>query len=141
MPNDLFDELKSRPDNTVVLISGGKVQKHRKAVASSARSFAEDGYEVFVDCVVGPWHFDIYSAAFGAFDYAILDLDVATAVDRMRRRGDTTVEQEGVEMLWQFFREYPEVLAQYSLNAAMREDLVLREFERSRAEGKLRYAG
>ena len=106
-------------------------------VAATARAFADGGYVVFVDGVVGPWHLPAFEAQLGNFDYAILDLNKATAVDRMQRRGDGKPEEEGVALLWQFFQRYPEVLARHRLNAATDADAVMNEFENRRAAGEL----
>ena len=134
---DAFLGFLAHPIDPYSLKSHAQAETVARAVASSARSFAEQGYEVFIDGVNGPWHLAIYDGGLGSFDYAILDIDTEVAIERMRKRGDAKLEQDGVTMLWRFFHEYPDVLGRHALAAAGSEETVMGEFERRRAAGEL----
>lgn len=108
-----------------------------RAIAACAASFAESRYAVFLDGVIGPWNLPIYEARLVEFDYAILDVDGATAINRMCQRGDSNIEQHSIDRLWRFFQKYPDVLSRHRLNAAEDVDAVVTEFETRRAAGEL----
>jgi AAA domain len=134
---DQFLRFLAHPVDPLSLESREQADTLTSVVASTARSFAQRGYAVFVDGVVGPWYLSVYEQHLGEFDYAILDLDMATVVNRRRGRGDNTADKDGVKLLWQFFRRYPDVLAKHRLNAAANEDAIMREFKDRRAAGDL----
>jgi len=52
------------------------------AFLSAARAFAEHGYEVYVDGVIGPWWIDTITGVMPACDYLILHADLDTVLDR-----------------------------------------------------------
>ena len=138
---DQFLRFLAHPVDPFSLESRAQAETMARTVSSTASAFAEDGYTVFIDGVIGPWNLSIYEAHLGEFDYAILDLGKATAVERMRRRGDGEPEEEGVALLWRYFQEYPAILAKHRLDAGKGEADVMREFENRRRAGELVRAG
>lgn len=71
---------ESRTQNTSVV----------KAFLNAARSFHEDGYDVYVDGVIGPWWLDDIVRIFPRFDYVILHADLPTMSSRAPLRSAHT---------------------------------------------------
>lgn len=60
-----------------------------RAVGRAAGAFADEGYEVFVDGVVGPWFLPLVRGAIGSrhrIAYVLLEVELATALARVRDR-------------------------------------------------------
>ena len=91
---------ESRAQNTVVL----------DALAATAAIFAQGGYDVFADGIVGPWFFDPwYAAAVAAhldLHYVLLLPDEATTVARATSRQQPALtDPEPVRFMWRQFAE------------------------------------
>ncbi|MGD8828968.1 MAG: AAA family ATPase [Pseudomonadales bacterium] len=69
---------ESRSQNAAVL----------RAFLHAAVSFSDDGYEVFVDGVIGPWWLETITAVVARFEYVLLHADLATAEGRVQGRAD-----------------------------------------------------
>ena len=82
-----------------------------QAMAAAAAVYADAGYEVMVDGVVGPWFFDPWLAAAKArsvdLRYVVLRPDEETAVSRaLGRAGAADLRDEGpVRTMWRFFAD------------------------------------
>lgn len=66
-----------------------------RAFLQAARSFNEDGYDVCIDGVIGPWWFTTIRAVFPAFDYVILHADLSTVLRRTSDRA--LIEQSSAD--------------------------------------------
>jgi predicted kinase len=89
---------ESQSQNTVVL----------DALAASASIFAQGGYEVFVDGVVGPWVLTPWLAAARTagldLRYVVLLPELATTVARAAaRQAPGLTDAQTVEFMWQQF--------------------------------------
>jgi len=89
---------ESRTQNTVVM----------EALAAAAASYAQGGYEVFVDGIVGPWFFEPWlAAARGSgldLHYVVLLPDEAKTIARATSRtAPALVDPEPVRFMWQQF--------------------------------------
>ncbi|MEZ5168806.1 MAG: AAA family ATPase [Acidimicrobiales bacterium] len=75
-------------------------------VADAAAGYAEAGYFVVWDGVVGPWFLDRVASRLAArhldLSYLVLRVDRTTALTRVRHR-DGTVEAAGAETMWDQF--------------------------------------
>lgn len=82
------------------------------ALATQAAVCATDGYEVFVDGVVGGWFFDIWRDVAQRHDvtvrYVLLLPDLATATARAvaRTAEGAMTDAKVVEKMWRAFREF-----------------------------------
>ena len=79
-------------------------------LAAGAAAFAEAGYEVFVDGIVGPWFFDPWKAAAkaGGLDlrFVVLRPDEAATVARaVARAGHPMRDPSVVSFMWRQFAE------------------------------------
>jgi hypothetical protein len=60
-----------------------------RALGRAAGSFAEDGYSVFLDGVIGPWFLPILARELPSgipLEYVVLQVDLEQALDRVRQR-------------------------------------------------------
>lgn len=78
------------------------------AVADAAATYAEGGYTVVWDGIVGPWFLDRVLARFAArgvrVRYLVIRADRETALARVRER-DGTVDTSGAEVMWNQFAD------------------------------------
>lgn len=77
---------ESRAQNTTVM----------RAVARSARAFAESGYQVVVDGVIGPWFLDVFREEQGpsqlSLQYVVLRAELSETIRRGTSRSDPVDE-------------------------------------------------
>ncbi len=57
-----------------------------RSFLQAARSFAEDGYDVYVDGVIGPWWLDEVRRYCPDYRYVLLHVDLDTALSRTKAR-------------------------------------------------------
>ena len=69
---------ESKPQNTAVI----------RAFLKAARSFYDDGYEVFVDGVIGPWWLETIDELLPKFEYVVLHASLETVLQRTRERAE-----------------------------------------------------
>ena len=79
-----------------------------RAFTACTEHYANGGYHVFVDGVIGPWHFDPWLELAGkglSVDYVILRPDQQTTVDRAAARaaGGALVDRDVVAAMWAQF--------------------------------------
>ncbi|MEM9513554.1 MAG: AAA family ATPase [Actinomycetota bacterium] len=78
----------------------------------TAAGFADAGYTVVWDGIVGPWFLDRVAQRLRsrsvALRYLVLRTDRSTGLDRVRRR-DGTVETSGAETMWDQFADLGEL--------------------------------
>jgi predicted kinase len=91
---------ESRAQNTVVL----------DALAATSAIFAQGGYDVFADGIVGPWFFDPWLAAAARanleLDFVLLLPDEATTVARATsRRPPAMTDPQVVTFMWRQFAQ------------------------------------
>ncbi|MEM7017284.1 MAG: AAA family ATPase [Pseudomonadota bacterium] len=60
-----------------------------RAFLRTAESFAADGYQVYVDGVIGPWWLETIKAVLPRFNYAIMTADLEIVLERTRQRSLT----------------------------------------------------
>jgi predicted kinase len=83
-----------------------------QALAQAAATYAQGGYEVLVDGIVGPWFFDPWLAVARERDldlrYILLMPDEATAVARAaaRRAPGAMTDPEVVRTMWRNFQTF-----------------------------------
>jgi len=83
-----------------------------QALAQTAATFACGGYEVIVDGIVGPWFFDPWLAAAGAYDldlrYVVLMPDEAVTVARAvaRTAPGAMTDADVVRTMWGQFQSF-----------------------------------
>lgn len=71
--------VESKPQNTTVV----------RSFLAAALSFYEDGYDVFLDGVIGPWWLETVRKTLPTFQYAILHADLDTVLKRTIERSIT----------------------------------------------------
>ena len=62
-----------------------------KVLAQAAQGYAEGGYFVIVDGVVGPWFLDAFTGLSVRVHYIVLQIDVESAIARCQARGGDTL--------------------------------------------------
>ena len=67
---------ESKPQNTAVV----------RAFLRAANSYFQDGYDVVVDGVLGPWWLELMQSELSAFEYTILHADLETVLQRTADR-------------------------------------------------------
>ena len=120
---------ESRQQNEVVI----------DVISGAARRFAEGGYEVVVDGIVGPWFLDRFrgplTEAEVAMRYVVLRPDATTALGRATSRGtDALTNPEPVERIYREFCELgryeANVLDSTSLSPEQTVDEIRRRLQR-----------
>jgi cytidylate kinase len=78
---------ESRAQNTTVM----------RAVGRAARTYAEGGYQVVVDGVIGPWFLDVFRSELGpaqlSLQYVVLRAELAETIRRGTTRPDPVDER------------------------------------------------
>jgi predicted kinase len=112
---------ESKPQNTAVL----------RAFLRAAQSFAQDGYDVYVDGVIGPWWLDTIEQIFPRFAYVLLRADLATVLHRTSERA-TADQASANSILVQTMHEQFNAVRGYDRHiidtAGPTQDAVLAEF-------------
>ena len=85
------------------------------AWATAAAAFADGGYSVVVDGIIGPWHLDLVSAALGGPEcethYVVLRPPLAVTLARARSRVPRSARsapltaEEPIRTMWERFAE------------------------------------
>lgn len=77
------------------------------ATAAQVRAFADGGFPVVVDVVLGPWHVNRFAAALGTtFGYIVLRPSKHITVDRATRRDPGALTDSApVEHMWNEFAD------------------------------------
>jgi predicted kinase len=60
-----------------------------RAFLRAAKTYFDDGYDVLIDGVLGPWWLDIIGAELPVFEYTILHADLKTVLQRTSHRAKT----------------------------------------------------
>jgi predicted kinase len=90
--------------------SRGQNRAILRAVGRAAGAFADEGYAVFVDGIVGPWFLPLVRGAIGSrhpIAYVLLDVDLATARSRVRERQGPGESTRVEHMHRAFARDHP----------------------------------
>lgn len=107
-----------------------------RAFLRAARSFADDGYEVFVDAVLGPWWLEVIDDLVPGCEYVLLHADLETVLRRTRERLHQPASERLVRTMHAQFERYP---AACRLETGGRSaDAVLEEFLARRAAADFR---
>ena len=61
-----------------------------RAFLRAANAYFQDGYDVFIDGVIGPWWLELIEAELTTFRYAILHADLETVQRRTSERAKTS---------------------------------------------------
>ena len=125
----------SRAQNTVVL----------NALARAAATYAQGGYRVFADGIVGPWFFDPWIDAARSvgveLHYVVLLPDEATTVLRATTRGAHPLTDPGpVRFMWRQFAELKTHAHHVVDTTTLTEDATIALLERGLGEGRYRLA-
>ncbi len=77
------------------------------ATAAQARAFADGGFPVVVDAVLGPWHLDAFAVALGTrFGYVVLRPDKQITIDRATGRDPGALtDVDPVAHMWNEFAD------------------------------------
>lgn len=89
LPSDLFYDFPATPIDPTLPESHHQNTIIMRALARSARAFAEGGYHVLLDGVIGPWFLPVLReelAAGPSVSYLVLRVGEAEALRRVRRR-------------------------------------------------------
>jgi chloramphenicol 3-O-phosphotransferase len=88
LDSDLFYGFPARPIDPTRPESQAQNETILRALSRSARAFAEGGYDVFFDGIVGPWFLPIVREELRgvALHYVVLRASEADAVSRVRDR-------------------------------------------------------
>lgn len=111
-----------------------------RAVGRSARTFAEGGYRVVVDGVIGPWFLPVLREALsgvGPVSYLVLRVPEAEAVRRVRGRQGPG-ESARVRHMAAAFAELGEYAAHALETAGRSPEDVLAEAQQGLREGRFR---
>lgn len=87
--SDLFYEFPAVPIEPTLAESHHQNTVIMRAVALAARAFAEGGYRVFLDGVVGPWFLPVLREELAGgprVSYVVLRADASLALQRVRER-------------------------------------------------------
>ncbi len=80
-----------------------------RAFCRAASAFHEAGYAVVLDGIVGPWMLPLVAEEFARADvdfaYAVLRIDLATAVQRGTGRGETPAPRRVIEQMHAAFSD------------------------------------
>ncbi|MEO1058697.1 MAG: AAA family ATPase [Actinomycetota bacterium] len=99
----------------------------------TAAGFADAGYTVVWDGIVGPWFLDRVAQRLRSRDvalrYLVLRTDRSTALDRVRQR-DGTTETSGAEKMWDQFADLGD-LQSHAVSAAGAVDEVVERCRRA----------
>ena len=80
---------ESKPQNTTVV----------RSFLKSALSFYEDGYDVFLDGVIGPWWLQAVQEILPSFQYAILHANLETVLQRTKERANIAQSSANPELV------------------------------------------
>lgn len=107
-----------------------------RAFLAAARAFAEGGYEVYVDGVIGPWWLETIEAALPEYGYVLLHVDLTGALARTRSRPDQpSASPQVVRVMHAQFEAVTELDARRIDTTERTAAAVLEEFLRRRAAG------
>ncbi|MEN8161221.1 MAG: AAA family ATPase [Myxococcota bacterium] len=139
IPSDLFYGFPTRPIDPTRPESQHQNTVIMRALGRAARTFAEGGYDVVLDGVVGPWFLPVLVAELGdaaPISYVLLEVPEAAAVERVRRR-DEPGASPGVRHIVAAFADAPgfdahridaRALSPEALLAVVRDGIAARRF-------------
>jgi chloramphenicol 3-O-phosphotransferase len=141
LATDCFYAFPARPIDPSRPESHGQNVAIMKALARAAGAFAESGYDVFVDGVVGPWFLPLVAGelATAGFppDYAILRANLAETLERAAARSQR-VEERVVRQMHGAFAQLGPFEAYVLDTTGTPPERVVEEFRRRQAEGGFR---
>ncbi|MEM6999354.1 MAG: AAA family ATPase [Pseudomonadota bacterium] len=59
-----------------------------EAYCNAANTYRQHGYQVIIDGVIGPWHFEALTQLMGSFHYILLHAPLATTLQRVAQRNN-----------------------------------------------------
>jgi cytidylate kinase len=137
--SDLFYEFPARPIDPTQAESHHQNTVIMRALGRAARTFAEGGYDVVLDGVIGPWFLPVLVAELGGTEplsYVLLEISEAEAVARVRGR-EGPGASAGVRHMVAAFAEAPgfdahrldtRALSPEALLAVVRDGIAARRF-------------
>lgn len=113
-----------------------------QAVASSARAYAEGGYFVVLDGIIGPWYLDYYRDLGVPLHYIVLRPELETAVSRVKARssGYSLNESGPVVQLHTAFSDLAELESHVIKTHGLTRDAQMHAVVESLASGRFRLA-
>ena len=106
--DDLY-EWPARKIDPIMTESKAQNEAIVRAFCRAATAFQEAGYEVVIDGIVGPWMLplvaDEFARARTEFAYAVVRVELETAIARGTGRADTPVERRVVEQMHAAFAD------------------------------------
>lgn len=119
---------ESKPQNTTVM----------RSFLLAACSFYEDGYDVLIDGVIGPWWLDTIREILPRFEFVILHEDRATVLQRTSERAKTaqaSANPKLVRVMHGQFDALTETAKRTIDTSGKTTQVVLDEFMERRARG------
>ena len=104
--SDFFYEFIAKPIDPSTPESQHQNGVILQAVARATHAFANGGYTVYVDGVIGPWFLDVFEEALAPdipTHYIVLQASAAEAVDRVRGREGPGLSPKVLRMVPKFF--------------------------------------
>jgi chloramphenicol 3-O-phosphotransferase len=113
------------------------------AVARAARAYAEGGYDVFIDAVIGPWFLPTFARELrdlvSPVDYVVVRADLDTTLERATTRADADkFDVEGVRHMHAAFADLGDYEAHVLETTGHGADETVREIEQRLATESLR---
>jgi predicted kinase len=135
--SDTFYAFPARPIDPTTPASQRQNASVMRALGRAASSFAEDGWTVFLDGVVGPWFLPVLVAAIApalAVEYVVLRVDLQESLRRVTQREGPARSAAVVHM----HRAFAQLgrFAHCALDAAAPPDEVVAAFLARRARGE-----
>jgi cytidylate kinase len=105
IPSDLFYDFPTAPIDPTLAESHHQNTVIMRALARAARAFAEGGYHVLLDGIIGPWFMPVLREELldgPSVSYVVLQVDEAEALRRVRGREGPGVSREVRQMVAAF---------------------------------------
>jgi hypothetical protein len=113
------------------------------AYTKSAVEYADRGYSVFMDGVIGPWQFPLIFPILKTFEYVILHVPIDVALTRAR--GRTSQSSAQPEVIRKMHEQFSQIIPEYGMHVINSKDKTLRqiadEYLQGSAKGRFTISG
>jgi len=143
MVTDLFYRFLARRIDPSTPEAHSQNQTVIRAFARAASAFAEEGYDVYLDGIVGPWMLPVLASEVSGrgleIDYVILRTDLETALARTEARaGQGSAAPKVVAKMHREFSDLGPYKAHVLVTTGRSLDDIAAEYKRRLAAGALR---